>query len=674
VLVLAAAFAFATAVAPADRLPMAYSSVSISPDGRNVVAIESGGGFESDKPVQTQDRLIVYPVAGGKPNVVALPCAQDERAEHPTDQQARCTPSSPSWSPDGSTIVFILRDTTQKTRDLYLVNADGTHPRRILAFNGTLGRARFTRDGHAIAVLATANARKEVGATQAGIRIAGEIGTTNDVQRVAVASFDGTLRFVSPADLYVYEFDETGDGFVGTGAHGNGDNNWWIARLYLFDPKTAAARELYKPASIQQQIAAPHVSRDGKLLAFVGGIMSDFGSTGGDVYVYRLDDTSGRAIDITPNMPASATSLAWDCDRDRLSFTELQGGRTGIASVDFPFLEPQPKGGPMILRPFVTQPKLLWLDAIPVREVSASCTGALAGVRESHEMPAEIVTTALAPNGTIASWKELTHGNAGIPPEARAQSVNWTSDGFNVSGWLLSPRSVEAGKKYPLIVDVHGGPSAASTPRFIGRGTVRSLLRKGYFVFFPNPRGSFGQGEAFTLANVKDFGGGDFRDIMSGLDAIEKVALIDDARLGIMGGSYGGYMTMWAVTQTNRFKAGVSAAGLSNWQSYYGENGIDEWMLPFFGASVYDDPAVYAKSSPINFIKNVKTPTFAYVGELDVEVPAPQSLEFWHALETLGVPTSLVIYPGEGHRLRSPAHTRDAEKRTLDWFDKYLKP
>jgi dipeptidyl aminopeptidase/acylaminoacyl peptidase len=131
-------------------------------------------------------------------------------------------------------------------------------------------------------------------------------------------------------------------------------------------------------------------------------------------------------------------------------------------------------------------------------------------------------------------------------------------------------------------------------------------------------------------------------------------------------------MTMWAVTQTQRFKAAVASAGISNWQSYYGENGIDEWMLPYFGASVYDDPEVYAHSSAINYIRNVRTPTFAYVGERDIECPAPQTQEFWHALTTLGVPTSIMIYPGEGHGLREPAHTADALKRTLAWFDKYL--
>ena len=224
-----------------------------------------------------------------------------------------------------------------------------------------------------------------------------------------------------------------------------------------------------------------------------------------------------------------------------------------------------------------------------------------------------------------------------------------------------------------MITVIHGGPAAASVPRFAGPGLEREELEKGYALFFPNPRGSFGQGEAFTQGNVKDFGYGDLRDILAGIDQVEKEAPIDDARLGVTGGSYGGYMTMWTVTQTNRFKAGVAGAGIANWPSYYGENGIDEWMLPYFGASVYDDPQVYAKSSPMTFIKNVKTPVFAYVGALDIECPAPQTQEFWHALHDLGVPVSYAIYPGEGHGLRDPAHIADQERRTLEWWDKYLK-
>ncbi len=189
----------------------------------------------------------------------------------------------------------------------------------------------------------------------------------------------------------------------------------------------------------------------------------------------------------------------------------------------------------------------------------------------------------------------------------------------------------------------------------------------------PNPRGSYGQGEAFTRANVKDFGYGDFRDIMTGVDQAIKQAPIDEHRLGITGWSYGGYMTMWAVTQTNRFAAAVAGAGLANFQSYYGENQIDKWMVPFFGATVYDDPQVYAKSSPITFIKNAKTPTLVLVGDSDGECPTPQSYEFWHALKTLGTETELVVYAHEGHMFVDPTHQRDVIERVAAWFNQKLK-
>jgi dipeptidyl aminopeptidase/acylaminoacyl peptidase len=156
---------------------------------------------------------------------------------------------------------------------------------------------------------------------------------------------------------------------------------------------------------------------------------------------------------------------------------------------------------------------------------------------------------------------------------------------------------------------------------------------------------------------------------LSGVDAVLQRYPVDSGRVGIGGWSYGGYMTMWAVTQTNRFHAAVAGAGLANWQSYYGENSIDQWMIPYFGATVYDNPAVYAKSAPISFVKQVKTPTLVVVGERDGECPAPQSYEFWHALKTLGIKTELVVYPNEGHRFVNPEHILDVMKRTVAWFN-----
>ncbi len=200
-----------------------------------------------------------------------------------------------------------------------------------------------------------------------------------------------------------------------------------------------------------------------------------------------------------------------------------------------------------------------------------------------------------------------------------------------------------------------------------------ALPAQGYFLLLPNPRGSFGEGEEFTRANVKDFGYGDWSDDLAGIDEAIRTAPIDPQRLGLTGWSYGGYMTMWGVTQTNRFKAAVAGAGIANWSSYYGENKIDQWMIPFFGKSVYDDPEVYARSAPMTFIKKVKTPTLIVVGDSDGECPTPQSYEFWHALKTLGVKTQLVVYEREGHMFSKPDHLRDVMSRAVAWFDEYLK-
>ena len=266
--------------------------------------------------------------------------------------------------------------------------------------------------------------------------------------------------------------------------------------------------------------------------------------------------------------------------------------------------------------------------------------------------------------------KQVTHLNDGAKMAGgKTESVEWTNEGFHVQGWLTYPVNYDAGKKYPMIVSVHGGPSAATGPRY-GMMTTYSLA--GYFVFQPNPRGSFGQGEAFTAANRKDFGYGDLKDILAGMDAVEKKVSVDPKREGLTGWSYGGFMTMFGVTQTTRFRAAVAGAGISDWLSYYGENSIDQWMTPFFGATVYDDPEVYAKSSAITFIKNVKTPTLVIVGDRDGECPAPQSFEFWHALRAEGVKTQLVIYPNEGHGFRNPENIRDRTEREMTWFQKEM--
>jgi dipeptidyl aminopeptidase/acylaminoacyl peptidase len=536
---------------------------------------------------------------------------------------------------------------------VYAVSADGSGLSKLLDFGGTIVHLRYLPDGR-LAMLAVANATKEVGATQAGAAIAGDLDAAPPEQRIAVVE-QGALRWVSPPDLFVYEYDwrAGGKGFIGTAAPGDGDNNWWTAKLYAFPENGSGARVIYTPTDARQQLAMPKVSRDGSLVAFIAGIMSDFGSTGGDVYTLAID--GGGATNLTEGSHASTTAISWRCD-GHLQAELLAGDKTQFAD-----LGTGHKAAPA---------RILWSGEESFGDraggISTACpSGVTADAHESFTAAPEIEI------GAIGHWRNLTAVNAGLSLPARVQSVWWKNDGFDVQGWLLLPLHVDG--KIPMITEVHGGPAAAVTPGFAGPGITGALLQHGYAVFRPNPRGSYGQGERFTQANVRDFGHGDLRDILAGIDAVAKVAPVDTARLGLTGGSYGGFMSMWAVTQTKRFKAAVAAAGISDWLSYYGENGIDAWMIPYFGKSAYDDPEVYGASSAINFMHNVKTPTFAYVGEHDIECPAPQTQEFWHAMKAMNVPTSIMIYPGEGHGLRDPEHLADAEQRTLAWFDKYLQ-
>jgi dipeptidyl aminopeptidase/acylaminoacyl peptidase len=274
--------------------------------------------------------------------------------------------------------------------------------------------------------------------------------------------------------------------------------------------------------------------------------------------------------------------------------------------------------------------------------------------------------------GRVSAPLQISHDNDGYAPIVAARSLTWKSGGNEVQGWLLAPRGASTTAKAPMITIVHGGPAAANVPGFVWQGTTAALVRAGYWVFLPNPRGSYGEGEAFTAANRRDFGGGDLKDILAGIDAAEAAAPIDDNRLGLTGGSYGGFMSMWANTQTHRFKAIVAAAGLSDWISYYGTNGINTWMIPYFGKSAYEDHDIYWAESPIKYIADARTPTLITVGERDIEVPPTQSVEYWYGLKAYGVPTSLVIYPDEGHAIRAPDHAADARRRTIQWFDRYL--
>jgi dipeptidyl aminopeptidase/acylaminoacyl peptidase len=631
------ALALAAAPTPPDRVHQ-YRDLVLSPKGDRIAAVETDELLQSE--ADPHAILVIRDRADG------------QIVEH-YDPCGGCFYSGATWSPDGQALAFVSSDRKTRTATLQVVR-DGKAA-EVLAFDGLLDTPRWSPDGQTLAVLATERPRKQTGATQAGAALVGEIGSATDEQRVAIlpvpkaGAAGGPLKFLSPADTFVYEYDWTPDGraFVVTEAKGDGDNNWWVARLAAVGVD-GSFREIANPGV---QMKWPKVSPDGRTVTFIAGLHSDFGPTGGDLWTVPF--MGGKPVDVTPDFKGSFSSLAW---RGKTLFaTAIVGDNNAVLTVD-------PATG--ATRTLLSGPVSL---SSGEGKVSLSRDGRiLASVTEDFTTPPHIGA------GPVASPRQITHENDALTPQVTARSITWKSEGYEVQGWLTGPAAVEPGKTYPMIVQVHGGPSSAVQPQFMWKGPTNDLVQHGFFVFQPNPRGSFGQGEAFTRANVKDFGGGDLRDILAGVDAVEKVAPIDDRRLGVYGHSYGGFMTMWTVTHSNRFKAAVAGAGIANWVSYYGQNGIDTWMTPFFGSTMYDDASVYDRLSPIRTIKAARTPTFIYVGERDVECPPAQSLEFHHGLDAMGVPNSLVIYAGEGHGIRDPEHKADLKGRILGWFDRYL--
>ncbi len=577
-----------------------------------------------------------------------------------------------AWSPDSKELAFFSSCNSEHQQGLYLAEpAAKTPAKHLVTFHGYADSPQWSPDGKFIGLLYVEGATRPSGALAAMKPPSGVIGVEGlEIQRVAaVDAASGELAPITPANLHVYEFNwaPNSQQLAFVAAPPPGENNWWVAKLYTEtlhgqqpmnsdQPKVIVDPNSGHSPIFGLQLAVPRWSPDGSQIAFISGLMSDQGSTGGDIYL--IPSNGGEPKDITPGRKASLAWFLW-IDDHTLGISEIAGGSSHLFTYNLntqqddedsaTFAEGVGSGQQMM-------------------SVSVASNNQIALIRSSFSTPPEVWA------GQLNDLKQITHYNDNLKPVwGKAESVSWQNDGFDVQGWLIQPANYDPGRKYPLIVMVHGGPSAAVTPRWPGAGFGGAPFSAlGYFVLEPNPRGSYGQGEKFTQANRKDFGYGDLRDILAGVDTVVKNYSIDPQRVGITGWSYGGFMTMFAVTQTNRFHAAVAGAGIANWQSYYGENSIDQWMIPFFGASVYDDPAVYVKSSAINFIQKVKTPTLVVVGDRDGECPMPQSFEFWHALRDQHVPTELVVYPNEGHHFASRDHQRDVLERALSWFGQYM--
>ena len=622
-------------------------SVSLNPAGTKVVwNTEDADGSQAIyvKPVSTVGAAL------------RISAAADNKTSHETE---------PQWSPDGTEIAFLSDALSCNQLQVFIAEATTGKVKYTLPIAKSEGYAshlKWSPDGQFLSVLFVEKASREPSPMAAENRLVGLIDSlqNHNIQSLRLINrASGQATSVTPQGLYIFEYDWSPNSkqFAYTAAAPPGDDNWYIAQLFTQSIDATEPVLVYHP---QWQIALPRWSPDGKRLAFIEGLMSDQGGTGGELKEISLQSNT-RPRNLTPGRNSTPAWFSW-LPGNRILFTEFTGGSVAINT----------------LTVADQQVQQLWKADASIHasgeEMSISIAGntnvpVLAFIHSSWNNLPEIWYGPMHKPEAISS---LNTGKLTAMPKAR--NIEWVNEGFKVQGWLLYPANYDSMKKYPMLVSVHGGPAWITTPTWSApdfNTTVYTQL--GYFVFFPNPRGSYGQGEAFTLANRRDWGFGDLRDIITGLDKVVTGYPVDANRIGILGWSYGGSTTMFAVTQTKRFRAAVAGAGAGDWLSYYGQNSIDKWMWPYFGKSPYDDPAVYAKSSAMTYIHNVTTPTLLLVGERDGEAPPPQSVQYWHALKERHVPTQLMIYADEGHSFSSFENRIDICLRSLEWFNTYLK-
>lgn len=629
-----------------------------SPDGRHAVAAASiCDALEglSSRDGGSTTRLVLIDLASGEMETLTHGPRSD---------------SAPKWSPDGRTIAFLSDREQAHINRLRLFDLEGRTDRAAPAVDGFVEALQWSPDGKTI-LLSVAGFGSDLAGAQGAMAISLEAGgdAAPDWAPVIeggpeVAAWRSAwiydiaadrVRQVTPAGVNIWQATWCGPHHVAAICSDQPEENWWYtADVRLIAIDGSSARTLFKPAD---QLGWLAVSPSYDTVAVVEAVCSDRNIVAGDL---RLIDVASGAI-ARPLLDADIVQLHWR-DDDHLLFVAAQGPATVIGLLDRPS----------------QSSRTLWQGG--ERTPSGTMFPEVAP-RGSNPADFLFLTESFFEPPTLFAFEDGTEReirrfgspetDAIVGPLGTARDFQWTaSDGLEIHGWLIAP---PGRGPHPLIMQVHGGPVWYTRPLYIGRSAFAQMaLAAGYALFQPNPRGSSGRGQAFARRVFGDMGGADTYDYLSGLDALEKAGIADPKRIGVTGGSYGGYISNWLITQDPRFAASVPVAPIANWVSQHFTCNVPSFCAMFLNDHVSNPTGKYFAHSPVHHVGRVQTPTLNICGALDHITPPGQALEFHRALQGAGVESVLVTYPAEGHGVRTMPAIFDFNARVMAWFLKHM--